>query len=127
MSARLQAIVDLPSPGSGLVTTIVCGGLSTSMNCRFVRSARNASETAKVPFLPVDPDAEGSKSLVSPSRPGTIGMVPTTATPVRASTSSAARMRRSDTVRISANAMPKPRPRTPPTIKAVCTSGKIGE
>ena len=70
---------------------------------------------------------EGSISLVSSSRPGTIGIVPTTATPVRCSTSSAARMRRSDTVRIIANAMPKPRPRMPPTITAVCTSGKLGE
>ena len=58
VSARLHATVDLPSPGSGLVTTIVFGGWSTSMNCRLVRSARNASETAKVPFLPVDPDVE---------------------------------------------------------------------
>jgi hypothetical protein len=65
----LHATVDLPSPGSGLVTTIVFGGWSTSMNWRLVRSARNASETAKVPFLPVDPDEGESTNLVSPSRP----------------------------------------------------------
>ena len=42
-TARLAATVDLPSPGSGLVTTIVCGGSSMSMNCRLVRSLRIAS------------------------------------------------------------------------------------
>ena len=125
--ARLHAIVDLPSPGSGLVTTIVFGGWSTSMNWRLVRRARSASETAKVPLLPVliRTSAE-STSRVSSSSAGTIGMVPTTATPVCCSTSSAARIRRSDTVRIIANAMPKPRPRMPPTITAVWTSGKLG-
>ncbi len=43
VSARLIAVVDLPSPGTALVTTNVFGGSSTSRNCRFVRSIRNDS------------------------------------------------------------------------------------
>ena len=42
--ARLQAVVDFPSPGSDEVMTTVRGGLSTSTYCRFVRIVRKASE-----------------------------------------------------------------------------------
>jgi hypothetical protein len=41
-SARLQAVVDVPSWASALVMTIERGLWSTSMNCRFVRSWRKA-------------------------------------------------------------------------------------
>ena len=42
-AARFAAIVDLPSDCFGLVTTMMRGGLSTSMKARLVRSLRNAS------------------------------------------------------------------------------------
>ena len=41
--AALIAVVDLPSPGTELVTTKALLGWSTSMNERLVRSTRNAS------------------------------------------------------------------------------------
>ena len=41
--ARLQAVVDLPSLATELVTTTVRGGLSTSTKRRLVRSVRKAS------------------------------------------------------------------------------------
>ena len=46
-AARLAAMVDLPSPCCGLVTTMTRGGLSTSMKARLVRSLRNASAASE--------------------------------------------------------------------------------
>ena len=43
MIARLTAVVVLPSPGSAEVTTKTFVAVSTSTNCRLVRSTRNAS------------------------------------------------------------------------------------
>ena len=73
-SAMLIAVVDLPSFGIELVTTITRGGLSTARNCKLVRSLRNASAIAE---LSLSNDIAGSfrRSL---SR----GMLPTSPTPV---------------------------------------------
>ena len=43
VTARFTAVVDLPSPGSELVTTKTFWSWSTSTYCMLVRSTRNAS------------------------------------------------------------------------------------
>ena len=71
-AARFIATVDLPSPGSGLVTTITRGGLSMSMNCRLVRSLRNDSAECTGSFAlrgPVD-DERHEAALLADQRRG---------------------------------------------------------
>ncbi len=105
-NAMFIAVVDLPSFGIELVTTITRGGLSTARNCKLVRSLRNASAIAE---LSLSKDIAGSfrRSLSS-------GMLPTSPTPVissrisRSLTVLSSRSRR--TARPIPNSTPSARP-----------------
>ncbi|SEG34962.1 hypothetical protein SAMN04488592_3474, partial [Microbacterium azadirachtae] len=101
VTARFDEIVDFPSPGNGLVTTMIRGGLSTSMYCRFVRNSRIASPIPNrcAPSLPrLVPPSNGNNRL-SAVNVFSSGIVPTTGLPVSRSTCSTERIRRSNVYR----------------------------
>ena len=81
-AARLTAMVDLPSPGSRLVTTMTRGGLSMSMNCRLVRSLRNASAECTGSFaLRAPVITSGTRPSFLRTSADVSGMAPATVTP----------------------------------------------
>ena len=84
--ARLAVTTDLPSPAFALVTTMLCGGLSTSTKRRLVRSWRSAS--AAGPVWDCTMPAEPSRSSSSDS-----GRIVRTLVPTRVSMSSTVRIR----------------------------------
>ena len=102
-AARFAATVDLPSPGSGLVTTMTRGGLSMSMNCRLVRSLRNASPECTGSLVFRGPmTTSGTWAPFLRLIAGLAGMVAATVTPNSRSMSSARRSLRSSWLRRTA-------------------------
>ena len=76
--ARFAAVVDLPSCGSGLVKTMILGGLSGFENVRLVRRLLYASETgfrgsrpatSRAPSSPTPPIVEMALLLLLPFNP----------------------------------------------------------
>ena len=120
-NAMLIAVVDLPSLGSELPTTITRGGLSTARNCRFVRSFRNDSAM---------PELARSKAIPGSFRRSlSSGMVPTRPTWVMSSTVSRSLTVLSRRSRRTA----RPTPRSSPTARPLArlrsvlgTTGSLG-
>ncbi|CAH0224796.1 hypothetical protein SRABI128_02289 [Microbacterium sp. Bi128] len=124
LTARLAAVVDFPSPGSGLVTTITRAGWSTSTYCRLVRSSRIASLWAK------DPRPSRMSSNENTARPAasslSTGRTPTTAAPTASEMSLADRKRRSKERRTSAKTTPTTAPAIAPIATLSLTFGEDG-
>ncbi len=117
-SARFTSVVVLPSAGSELVTTMTLRGLSTSTNCRFVRSCRNASDRGDC----------GSSSTIS----GRFGTFASNATVPRLGAPDAARSCSGDftdvssAFRASAAPMPTARPASRPSASSTGSPAEDG-
>ena len=118
-SAMLIAVVDLPSLGTELVSTMIRGGSSTARNCRFVRSFRKASAMAEL-SLSNEIAACLRRSLSS-------GMLPTRPVPVISSTVSRFFTVLSSMSRKIASPTPNRTPRASPTARLRRVFGTTGD
>ena len=125
LTARFAAVVDFPSPGSGLVTTMTRAGLSTSTYCRLVRSSRIASLWANEPR----PSRMSSKEKTARPDASSLstGRMPTTDAAIVSVMSEAERTRRSKARRTRAKTIPASAPTSAPIATSSFTFGEDGD
>ena len=119
MTARLIAVVVLPSPGSELVITTSLLSLSTWTYCMLVRSTRNASAHG----VGVSSTSAGAR----PTAPVSEKMLPTIGASVTSPMSSAELTEVSSRSRTTAAAMPRSRPSSAARARLRTGCGETGE